>query len=124
MRQLLKNVYRPFSHFYYQLGAFIMMLFVSLQVSADIPSAPNLPGGNTSDPISEAAAVFKEGATTGDLVMYVVAGFVYIGVLIAAFIFARKHKEWGQFALIAIVGAALEVIALVVLNQIKTALGS
>lgn len=121
MIKLAKKVWQKCGDVYFRIGAAIMVMCVVGPAYAGIPAAPAGAGGG-GDEIQQGMAVFKEAATAGNLVMYVIAGFVYVGLLIGAFVYAKKHKEWGQFAIIAIAGAVVEVIILIILNQIKSAI--
>lgn len=121
MKNLICKIGRKVSDMYFRVGLAITVILFIGPAYAGIPGPP-AGGGGGGDEIQQGMAIFKEGATAGNLVMYVVAGFVYVGLLIGAFIYAKKHKEWGQFGIIAIAGAIVMVIVLIILNQIKTAI--
>lgn len=121
MKSLINNLWRKGRDAYCRVGVAIALLSFVDPSFAGIPGPP-AGGGSGGDEIQQGMAVFKEGATAGNLVMYVIAGFVYVGLLIAGFAYAKKHKEWGQFGIIAIAGAVVEVIVLIILNQIKSAI--
>ncbi len=119
MKKIMK-LYRCFCHCLFGLGCVLL----TIPAWADIPPAPSGGGSSSSDEIQQGMTVFVEGAKNGDLVMYVIALFVYVGLLVAAFIYAKKNKEWGQFGIVGLAGAVVIVIVLVVLNQIKTAVAT
>ncbi len=121
MKHLMSNVWQKGGDVYCRLGVALSMLCFVGPTFAGIPGPPG-GGGSSGDEIQQGMIVFKEGATAGNLVMYVIAGFVYVGLLIAGFAYAKKHTEWGQFGIIAIAGAIVEVIVLIILNQIKSAI--
>ncbi len=122
IKVVVSSLLRKAENLYCRAGVAVTMLCFVGSAYAGIPGPPSGGGGSSGDEIQQGMTVFKEGATAGNLVMYVIAGFVYVGLLIAGFAYAKKHKEWGQFGIIAIAGAIVEVIVLIILNQIKSAI--
>ena len=122
MKNKMNNLWQKGHDLYSRVGVAITMFCFAGPTFAGIPGPPS-GAGSSGDEIQQGMSVFKEGATAGNLVMYVIAGFVYVGLLVAGFAYAKKHKEWGQFGIIAIAGAIVEVIVLIILNQIKSAIG-
>lgn len=123
MKNLITKVFSRGVNAYYRLGAMITLGLMSVPSFADIPAAPNVPGGNTGDFMKTGQGVFNEGAGIAITVLYVVAILIYCGALLWLLVQAKKSKEWGNFFKGAGIGLAVLVLVLILLNQAKTALG-
>jgi len=124
MRQLMSNVFNRGVNTYYRLGVLITLCLISVPSFSDIPAAPAIPGGSTSDFMKTGQGVFNEGAGIAISMLYVAAIIIYCGALLWLLIQAKKSKEWGNFFKGSGIGLGVLVLVLILLNQAKTALGN
>ena len=106
------------------MGVLITILTLSSSILADIPAAPNVPGGDTSDFIKTGQGVANELLGVGITVLYVGTILAYCSGVLWLLMQAKKTKEWGNFGKGAGIGLAVLVLILILLNQAKTALGN
>jgi hypothetical protein len=112
-----------FKNFIYKLiGTITLILFTPLTF-ADIPAAPDIPGGSSTDPFKMGQGVFNEGSTMTISIIFVVSILVYCGALIMSYLHGRKHKEWGLLGTTAIVGLGVNILILYFLNKAKATIG-
>lgn len=124
MKKLIKKIFIQSRGFYYKLGAMLTLTMMSVTAFADIPAAPNVPGGNTTDYIKTGQGVADEVLGIGITVLYVGAILAYCGGTLWLLMQAKKTKEWGNFFKGAGIGLGVLVLVLILLNQAKTALGA
>ena len=124
MKILTKQIFLKSKNFYYKIGASMMFAVAHIKALADIPAAPNVPGGTTSDYIKTGQSVFDEVLNIGITVLFVGAIVTYCGGLLWLLMQAKKTKEWGNFFKGGGIGLGVLVLILILLNQAKTALGT
>lgn len=108
LKSLLKRIYQ-ISVFYFTL------LFYSTS-RADLPPAPNNSNISSGDYLAGIGDFAKEAIKYTILVVTAAVIIGYMWALIAKFLDAKKHHEWGEFGLVAIVGAGVVMIAIVLAN--------
>ena len=124
MKKLIKKTFAYSRDFYYKLGAGITLALMNITAFADIPAAPNVPGGATTDYIKTGQSVADEVLSIGITVLYVGTILAYCGGTLWLLMQAKKTKEWGNFFKGAGIGLGVLVLILILLNQAKTALGA
>ncbi len=124
MKRLIYNIFNRGINTYYKLGAIVTMTMMSIPVFADIPSAPNINGGSTSDYMKTGQSVFNEIAGISITALYVMTILIYCAGTLWLLSQAKKTKEWGNFFKGAGIGLAVLVLVLILLNQAKSAIGS
>ena len=124
MKDLVKKIFVRGRDFYYRLGVAITLAIMSSTAVANIPAAPNVPGGSTTDYIKTGQSVADEVLKIGITILYVGAIIGYCSGILWLLMQAKKTKEWGNFFKGAGIGLGVLVLILILLNQAKTALGA
>ena len=124
MRNLIKKMIVGSHALYYKIGVGLSLAWLDITAFADIPAAPNVPGGTTTDYIKTGQSVANEVLGIGITVLYVGAILAYCGGTLWLLTQAKKTKEWGNFFKGAGIGLGVLVLILILLNQAKTALGA
>jgi len=124
MKKLIKKTFTQCRDFYYKLGVMMTLTVIDVTAFADIPAAPNVSGGSTTDYIKTGQSVADEVLSIGITILYVGAILAYCGGTLWLLMQAKKTKEWGNFFKGAGIGLGVLVLILILLNQAKTALGA
>lgn len=99
------------------------LLLVKASVYADLPPAPNVPGGNAGDSMQTFQNVFNEGAGIVIDILYVVLIIGYVSGIVHLLNKAKEHHKWGFFISFTGGGLLAIVLALIFLNKAKVAIG-
>ena len=101
--------------------AFIFIPFFYCQLAwADLPPAPQNSNFTKGDYIAGIWDLLSEIFKYGSMALAAITFFGYAYAVVGAFIEAKEHRKWGHFGVVAIVGAFVVVLTIVLATVINS----